>query len=405
MPTRLAVPEGGVVEYPEVSSALPGPDRSMMKIHRPPSPDYVTSLKLAVREQLGDLPSEDEFARLPRLASVALVAQRLERVLGAYPTESDEARDRLSTIKKILDCSKNFCIDGEPQNGIFLAARLLQLWLPQPGETSLPDAIAALAGNLAVLVEMSSGSETRRPQDVLKALGYYAIATRLSDEPEAICDLRKEFGVLERRATAEKWNDETLVSSTFFDPDTRIHRDAALLLNDLCVGLCHLIAENGRAGLDLLHWRQLEETIGIVLEGLGFDVTVTDLSNDGGKDVVAECVINGERLTYYIEIKHWRSGKRVGSGCVSSFIEVNLRDNTQGGLFLASRGFAPSVVSQLSEITANRIRLGTDMKIIHLCQQFVRKGGRATWEAKDILPKLLFDETLPPGASSAIDST
>jgi len=55
-----------------------------------------------------------------------------------------------------------------------------------------------------------------------------------------------------------------------------------------CVG----IAEDIEA-LRALEWRQLEETMATVLEGLGFKTTLTSASKDGGKDIVLEYHVRG----------------------------------------------------------------------------------------------------------------
>jgi HJR/Mrr/RecB family endonuclease len=78
-----------------------------------------------------------------------------------------------------------------------------------------------------------------------------------------------------------------------------------------------LIAQNPRA-LDEIEWRDIERTIAEVFDGLGFLARLTPPSKDGGKDVVLECTVSGQRAEYLVEIKHWRAGSRVGGGALRS---------------------------------------------------------------------------------------
>ena len=204
--------------------------------------------------------------------------------------------------------------------------------------------------------------------------------------------IRKELKLLLDAANREKWTDETPVFPHFFSPDSPIERQVMLAINDLCVSLCKLIAVDRRA-LNRIDWRLLEQTVAVALEGIGFQITLTPGSKDGGKDIIATCTLRGVRRTYYLEIKHWRSGKTVSSGDISHFVEVNVEDGTDGGLFLSSSGYAPSVFSQLSEITRKRVRLGSDSKIVSLCQHFVQQRHEALWKPKEVLPRVLFDNT------------
>ena len=96
-----------------------------------------------------------------------------------------------------------------------------------------------------------------------------------------------------------------------------------------------LIAQDPRA-LDELEWRDIERTIAEVFDGLGFSVTLTPPSKDGGKDVVY--YMHGPRTMcgLHREIKHWRSGSRVGGHALRNFLNVIVRESRQGGVFLST---------------------------------------------------------------------
>jgi hypothetical protein len=79
---------------------------------------------------------------------------------------------------------------------------------------------------------------------------------------------------------------------------------------------------------------------------------------------------------------------------VSYFVEVNVRDNTDGGLFFSTSGYAPSVYAQIAEIKRRQIELAGETKIVNLCQQFVQERRRTIWIPNDVLPRVLFDEPI-----------
>ena len=200
-----------------------------------------------------------------------------------------------------------------------------------------------------------------------------------------------DLEILESVALREAWDDHTLVSPDLFSPDAVIERQVIFAVNDLCIRLCELIAQNSRA-LDHIDWRLLEQIIATALHGIGFEIEQGRGTKDGGKDVVAFCTIKGHRHVYYVEIKHWRSRTRVGIAPIEHFIEVNIHDRTEGGLFLSSSGFSSRVYAQLSQIAQRRVQLGNDIKIVSLCQHFVQRRGHATWEPQEVLPRVLLKE-------------
>lgn len=142
----------------------------------------------------------------------------------------------------------------------------------------------------------------------------------------------------------------------------------------LSIELVRLIAREQTA-LHAIEWRLLEHVLATALQGLGFDVELTQSSKDGGKDIVASCWLKGERKTYFVEIKHWRSGKRVLSQTIYDFLEVNLLHRTHGGVFISTSGFASCAFSCLTEFHASNIHLGDSDKVAFLCRQFVRKAA------------------------------
>jgi restriction system protein len=152
-----------------------------------------------------------------------------------------------------------------------------------------------------------------------------------------------------------------------------------------------LIAQDPRV-LDELEWRDIERTIAEVFEGLGFCATLTPSSKDGGKDVVLQCTVKGERAEYVVEIKHWRSGSRVGGDAIRSFLNVIVREARQGGLFLSTYGFCNNAFEELSTIDRQRLRFGSERKVVALCRTYV-KAASGLWSAPENLAEVLYEGT------------
>ena len=101
-----------------------------------------------------------------------------------------------------------------------------------------------------------------------------------------------------------------------------------------------------------------------VFQGLGFDVTLTPSSKDGGKDLILECIVQGDKQSYVVEVKHWRSGQHVGKRYISDFINVVANENRDGGLYLATYGYSGNAFEALTEVDRQSIKLGVDKKIM-----------------------------------------
>lgn len=183
--------------------------------------------------------------------------------------------------------------------------------------------------------------------------------------------------------------------SKFYEeiPDHKIeeYTEVQIVIDDLSKTLARLIALNPNA-LDEIEWRDLERVMAEVFLGLGFDVTLTPSSKDGGKDVIADFAINGEKKSYVIELKHWRSGKRVGSKPVMEFVHVIASENRTGGILLATYGFSRKAIQALVEIDRAPIALGTREKIGSLCRSYV-KARAGLWCPPGGLEALIFEDT------------
>ncbi|KOY44648.1 hypothetical protein ACX03_15730 [Vibrio parahaemolyticus] len=145
--------------------------------------------------------------------------------------------------------------------------------------------------------------------------------------------------------------------------------------------------------LDAIEWRELEYTIQLVLEELGFEATITPGSKDGGKDIVVECTIDKRKHTYFIEIKHWREQSKVGGRYLDEFLEVIINEKVDGGLFLSTSGYCNNVMSSITKIERGIMRMGGKDKIYSLCRHYSNsKSGILAPEGQ--LVDILFEDTM-----------
>lgn len=125
--------------------------------------------------------------------------------------------------------------------------------------------------------------------------------------------------------------------------------------------------------LDHIEWRDLERTLGVALEELGFKVTVTPPARDGGKDIIASLEICNQTYSFIIELKHWRCGQRVGPGPVEKFLRVIINEKRVGGLFLASYGFTETCIEALASLKRYPIKLGDERKMKSIFRMYKRR--------------------------------
>jgi restriction endonuclease Mrr len=103
--------------------------------------------------------------------------------------------------------------------------------------------------------------------------------------------------------------------------------------------------------------------------------------------------VTGKKHTYIIEIKHWRSGNRVGQSIVRDFLNVIVRERRQGGLFLSTYGYCDNAFEMLSEIERQQLKFGSEEKIVSLCKTYV-KAEAGIWSPSATLTEILLEETI-----------
>ena len=157
------------------------------------------------------------------------------------------------------------------------------------------------------------------------------------------------------------------------EPDREPDRsNVHIAIEVLCEELCRIVARDPRE-IDNLDWRRLEEVVATALRGLAFGVSLAPLGPDGGKDIVVRASTSAGPQTFYIQVKHWRSGKRVGWTPVRHFIELTASDHVAGGVFLSTSGYTKPSYSRLAELFERNVVLQGRAKVVTLCQHFVRR--------------------------------
>ena len=214
-----------------------------------------------------------------------------------------------------------------------------------------------------------------------------------------VAQLKYDYGITEIYETSAKTNQgiqelRTAVRNNLSTEDDNEVEfgEVAMVVRLMAEQLCSLVAKNPNT-LREIEWRDLERLLSFALQEIGFSIELTPPAKDGGKDIIAYCIVAKESRTYYIEVKHWRSAANPGDCHVADFVAVNAANETDGGLFLSSSGFTKSVYGRISELCKQRVRLGEQDKIVSLCQNYVRKRD-GLWRSQTPLPELLFEHTL-----------
>jgi hypothetical protein len=89
--------------------------------------------------------------------------------------------------------------------------------------------------------------------------------------------------------------------------------------------------------------RQFEELVGSVYEADGWDVRLTRVVKDGGKDAIATKEIDGRVVVAYVEAKRYRAGRAVGLSEVKEFAATIAGDQVDCGMLVSTSHFSRPV--------------------------------------------------------------
>lgn len=134
--------------------------------------------------------------------------------------------------------------------------------------------------------------------------------------------------------------------------------------------LVRLVCHDPRKLQDI-EWRDLERMLAVVFDGIGYTVQLTRPAKDGGKDIIIEFIASNQKQSYYVEVKHWVSGQKVGNKIVREFLSVVVRDQQQGGIIISTSGFSASAMEGITEIERKRLRLGNKDTVVSLCRTYL----------------------------------
>jgi hypothetical protein len=126
--------------------------------------------------------------------------------------------------------------------------------------------------------------------------------------------------------------------------------------------------------------RDVERLIATVAENLGFDVELTRSTKDGGRDLVLRCTDHaGHAKCYYVEVKHWVCGKRVGPRQLCDLLSVVARDGADGALVTSTSGFSvPAKQLVATPDVAALIRLIDLNEMISYIQEYAPGSTRSS---------------------------
>lgn len=173
-----------------------------------------------------------------------------------------------------------------------------------------------------------------------------------------------------------------------------IGADVLVAVKSFIQRLIEAVAKNPDA-LNEIEWRDLERMLAEAFAGLGFSVELTPESKDGGRDLELRYQGSGQEKTVFVELKHWRSGKRVGRQPVSEFLHVIATERPSSGLFLSTSGFSKSTFECYTEFDRSLVGFGTNEKVVSLCRNYIRAAG-GLWFPPDELAQAVYEHTIYP---------
>ena len=330
--------------------------------------------------------STNDLAKLPRWALVtfaARCARRLDREASIFLDKQAQlacnnailVAERAATHARALD------VDETVSAAVYARRKIFNEVINRGDETDYAQEFSAPAEAASLAAQTVREPDPHKVSliinEVIYALGWEEVSS----------DILRDYRLLARTAVEQRWSDNTAVAPHFFavaQNSVELVFQAVRCLSDK---LSQLVSDDPNT-LDVIEWRDLERMLASVFEGLGFNVELTPPSKDGGKDIVLKYWYQGQRREYIVEVKHWRSGKRVGKKELTHFVHVVARENRDGGLFLSTYGYSDNEVEVITEIERDEIFMGEKSHIVSLCRSYVRKNN-GLWTLSDPLHEIL----------------
>jgi restriction system protein len=227
-----------------------------------------------VRENLRWLRGEDGI--VSEAEAVAVLAKVLRPLLSVEGYELSEAQRTLDSRMDLIGITVD---DKSPKQQIGIEYR-------HHGHKPI-----ALDG-VSPLLDSSSSTEFDRLM-LIGRFGFTNTARQAAEKREPVrVELLDLLGL-------EQWTNRVEAG----EPDYA--REVQILIKGISHEFAELVAKHPDT-LDHLEWRDLERMMERVMSGLGFSVTLTPPSKDGGKDLILTCNIKQGQQSYIVELKHWR---------------------------------------------------------------------------------------------------
>ncbi|MBF0181978.1 MAG: restriction endonuclease [Magnetococcales bacterium] len=191
-----------------------------------------------------------------------------------------------------------------------------------------------------------------------------------------MCDERVNHEVINKLDGVEITDSGDIVSDFASDNVNNIHKSASTMVSiveNASKEFVRMICDDPRK-LNELEWRDLERVLAVVFDGIGYTTKLTRSSKDGGKDIVIEFIAHNDKKSYFVEVKHWVSGK-VGEKYVSRFISILIEDKPTGGIILSTSGFSKFSIAAITEIKQQKLRFGDGGTIVSLCRTYLNVMG------------------------------
>jgi len=105
-----------------------------------------------------------------------------------------------------------------------------------------------------------------------------------------------------------------------------------------------------------------------------------------------EFMEKGQVISYIVEIKHWRSGQKVGKTPIVDFVRIIAKEKRNRGLFLSTYGFNENAIESLTKIERSKVRFAKKEKIVSLCDTYIKKLA-GLWLKNLNLEKVFLEKT------------
>lgn len=306
--------------------------------------------------------SEQDIARLPRLAQIAYGTRCVQKILPLASSDSWV----YSNCQQIID--HVYLLTGSEINTAAydaLDGYLRQAYqrlgfenMPSADEIKDRPRQAALCVCEAALdylwdrYDSRNGAHNIWLSSIEAWYGYFNSRTPEIEKinREAIVN---EFKALTKFAIANEWTDDTLVSNDFFlhFPSFAIEKDYPRGSIIQLTHINHAFVQKLLAFPKILYQlspRDFEKLVAEILAGLGYEVTLTAQTRDGGHDVIAieNKVFNAMHL---IECKRYSDKRKVGISAVQRLHGVVTGKMATSGILVTTSWLSPEAEKFIDE--------------------------------------------------------